>query len=79
MFSSGLRLALPILAVMTMVDISLALLGRINAQLQLVTIAFPVKMLVGLALLASLAPMFPALLRGTSGITFAAARSLIAR
>jgi flagellar biosynthesis protein FliR len=51
MFSTGVRLALPILAVMIMVDISLALLGRVNAQLHLLTIAFPVKMVVGLALL----------------------------
>ncbi len=79
MFSTGLRMALPVLALMVMVDISLALLGRINMQLQLVSIAFPVKMLVALALLASLAPAFPALLRGSRNVTFAAARSFIAR
>ena len=45
MFSTGLRLALPMVAILVMVDISLALLGRVNAQLQLLTIAFPVKMI----------------------------------
>ena len=77
MFSTGLRLALPILAVMIMVDISLALLGRVNAQLQLLTIAFPVKMLIGLGLLSWTAVLLPALLRGGSAISFAAARSLL--
>jgi hypothetical protein len=43
---------------MMMVDISIALLGRINAQLQLLTIAFPVKMVVGLGLLAWLSVLF---------------------
>ena len=77
MFSTGLRLALPVIAVMVMVDLSLALLGRVNAQLQLITIAFPVKMLVGLGLLAWLTPLLPALLRGGGAVSFQAARSLI--
>jgi flagellar biosynthetic protein FliR len=78
MFSTGLRLALPVLAVMMMVDISLALLGRVNAQLQLLSIAFPVKMFVGLGLLGWIAVLLPALLRGSSSVGFAAIKSLIA-
>lgn len=58
-FSVGLRLALPVLALLLMVDIALALLGRINQQLQLLTLAFPVKMLASLALLASMGVIFP--------------------
>jgi flagellar biosynthetic protein FliR len=77
MFSTGLRLALPVLAVMIMVDISLALLGRVNAQLHLLTIAFPVKMVVGLALFGWIAVLLPALLRGGSATGFAAIKSLI--
>ncbi|HWE53161.1 MAG TPA: flagellar biosynthetic protein FliR [Bryobacteraceae bacterium] len=79
MFSAGLRLALPITAAMLMVDIALALLGRINSQLQLLTIAFPVKIVLSLVLLGWLVIMLPALLRGGAGITFAAARALITR
>lgn len=77
-FSTGLRLALPVIAVMTMADISLALLGRVNSQLHLLAIAFPVKMVVGLCILGWLATLLPALMRGGSGVAFAAARSLIA-
>ncbi len=39
-------------------DLALALLGRLNAQLQLVILAFPVKMMAALALLAALAVLF---------------------
>lgn len=58
-FSTGFRLVLPIVGLLIMVDVSLALLARLNAQLQLITLAFPIKMLVTLALLAWLALVFP--------------------
>jgi flagellar biosynthetic protein FliR len=79
MFSAGLRLALPITAAMLMVDVALALLGRINSQLHLLTIAFPVKIVLALILLGWLVVLLPALMRGGAGITFAAARTLISR
>jgi flagellar biosynthetic protein FliR len=78
-FSTGLRLALPIIAVMIMIDLSLALLGRVNSQLSLLALAFPVKMLVGLCILGWLVSLLPALLRGGSGVAFAAARALVTR
>lgn len=77
MFSTGIRLALPIMAIMLMVDISLALLGRINSQLQLLTISFPIKMIVGLGLLAWIAVLLPALLRGAEASGMVAMKSLI--
>ena len=47
-----MRLALPVVALLMLVDLALALLGRLNAQLQLLTLAFPAKMLAALLLLA---------------------------
>jgi flagellar biosynthetic protein FliR len=79
MFSTGLRLALPIIAVMVMIDISLALLGRVNAQLHLTTVAFPVKMLVCLTMLGWLALLFPVLFRAQSGIALNMAERIITR
>jgi flagellar biosynthetic protein FliR len=79
MFSTGLRLALPIIAVMVMIDISLALLGRVNAQLHLTIVAFPVKMLMFLTMIGWLALLFPVLFRAQSGAMMTAARGLIAR
>ena len=78
-FSTGLRLALPIIAVMVMIDISLALLGRVNAQLQLTVVAFPVKMLIFLTMVGWLAVLFPVLYRAQSGAAFTVIRGLIAR
>lgn len=60
-FSTGLRLVLPMVALLIIVDISLALLARLNAQLHLLTLAFPIKMLLSLALLSALVMVFPQL------------------
>jgi flagellar biosynthetic protein FliR len=79
MFSTGLRLALPMIAIMVMIDISLALLGRVNAQLQLITIAFPVKMMVALTMLGWLAILLPTLFRAGMDTSFGVIRGLIAR
>jgi len=79
MFTTGLRLALPVIAVMVMIDISLALLGRVNAQLHLTVVAFPAKMLIFLTLIGWLALLFPVLFRAQSGAMLTAARGLVAR
>ena len=59
MFSIGLRLAMPAIALLLLIDLALALLGRLNAQLQLLILAFPVKMMAAIALLAAMAVLFP--------------------
>jgi len=58
-FSTGLRLVLPLLALLLMVEISLALLTRLNSQLHLMQISFPIKMLLSLTLLGWLLLVFP--------------------
>jgi flagellar biosynthetic protein FliR len=59
MFSVGLRLALPVVGLLTLVDLTLALLGRINSQLQLLSLAMPLKMLAALAMISVLLMLFP--------------------
>jgi flagellar biosynthetic protein FliR len=76
-FSTGLRLVLPLLALLIMVDISLALLARLNSQLQLITLAFPIKMLVSLALLAWLVLIFPKVFTQSSGQVMRLVRGLL--
>jgi len=63
-FSVGLRLAMPVLALLMLVDLALALLGRLNQQLQLLMLAFPVKMMAAIGLLAAMAVLFPHVYRG---------------
>ena len=59
MMNTGVRLAMPVVAILLVIDVALALLGRIQQQLQLLSLAFPLKMLAALALLTALAPIFP--------------------
>jgi flagellar biosynthetic protein FliR len=77
LFSVGVRLALPVVALLVMVDVSLALLGRINAQLQLLSLAFPAKMLTALILLSWMSAMFPRILREISGHAWTAAYRML--
>ncbi len=58
-FSFGLRLALPIIGLLLMTEITLALLGRVNSQLHLGMHAFPVKMLLALVALSSILAVTP--------------------
>jgi flagellar biosynthesis protein FliR len=58
-FSFGLRLALPIVGLLLMTEITLGLLGRINSQLHLGMHAFPVKMMLTLATLSSILVVAP--------------------
>jgi flagellar biosynthesis protein FliR len=56
LFSVGLRLAMPIIGLMLMVDITLSLLSRFNSQLQLISMTMPLKILAALSLLLMLFP-----------------------
>jgi flagellar biosynthetic protein FliR len=62
--SVGVRLALPVMALLILVDLSLALLGRLNAQLQLLSMAFPAKMMTALVLLAWMTAVYPRVYAG---------------
>jgi flagellar biosynthetic protein FliR len=74
MFSTGLRLAFPAIALLTMVDLALALLGRLQPSLQLLNLAFPAKTLVGLALLAWMAGLLPRLFTAFASAVLAVVR-----
>jgi len=51
MFDSAVRLALPIVAVLLLIDLTLGLLNQINSRVQLLTLAFPAKIVAAIALL----------------------------
>ncbi|MFB3826444.1 MAG: flagellar biosynthetic protein FliR [Bryobacteraceae bacterium] len=59
--ATGMRLAFPVVALLLMVDVGLALMGRLQPSLQLLILAFPAKMLAGLLMLAWTAWLFPRL------------------
>ncbi len=66
-FSTGLRLILPIMGLLLMVEISVALLARLNSQLHLMQMTFPLKMLLALSMLAWLLTIFPRVFTQSSG------------
>ena len=71
MLSTGARLALPVVVLLMLVDIAMALLGRMHQQLQLLTLAFPVKMLATLAFLAAISVFFLPVYRSAAEHTLA--------
>ena len=77
LFSVGLRIAFPVVALLVMVDVALALVGRINAQLQLLSLAFPAKMAVALVVLSWGTLLFPRILREVAGQAWGAARAAL--
>ena len=77
LFSTGVRLALPVVALLLMVDVSLALMGRLNAQLQLLAVAFPAKMLTALVVLSWVAALYPRIMQQLGGLAWATARQML--
>jgi len=58
-FESALRLAFPIISMLLLLDLALALLSYVNARMQLLSLAFPVKMLVTMLGLSAIVVMIP--------------------
>jgi flagellar biosynthetic protein FliR len=78
MFTIALRLSMPVIGLLLLIDVALALLGRMQQQLQLLSLAFPVKMLTALAILAALAPVIARIFESAAGKTMAALVKVIA-
>ncbi len=69
-FSTGLQMAIPVLALLLLLDIAFAVLGRLQTQLQLLSLSFAVKMLVGIAFLSGVVSFFPAVFEKAGAATF---------
>jgi flagellar biosynthetic protein FliR len=78
MLALAVRLALPCLALLILADVALALVGRLNAQLQLLTLAFPLKMMGTLLLLGCITVLLPRLLAAYAGAVFGTLRRVLA-
>ncbi len=69
-FTTGVQLAIPVLALLVLLDIAFAVLGRLHAQLQLLSLSFSIKMLTALAFLAGVLSMYPSIFERVGAITF---------
>ena len=78
MFSTGLRLAMPVMGSLLLVDLAFALLSKVHSQLQLLSFSFSVKMLAGLGLCAASLTVCPTLLGGAATRTFEVLFKLLA-
>ncbi len=78
-FSVGIRLSLPIVGLLLMTDTTLAVLGRISSQLQMGHNSYPVKMMVTLAMLATVLAVAPSLYGAFASDVFATIRRTILR
>ena len=59
-FGAGLRLAAPVIALLLLADASLAVLGRVQSQLHLVSLTMPLKLAATMILLAATLALQPA-------------------
>ncbi|MDZ4796852.1 MAG: flagellar biosynthetic protein FliR [Bryobacteraceae bacterium] len=60
-FVLAARLALPVIGLLFLVDLVMGVVGRVSAQMQIIGLSFPLKMLAALLLLSSLLTVFPQL------------------
>lgn len=78
-FATGVQLALPVLALLVLLDIAFAVLGRLHAQLQILSLSFAIKMLTALAFLAGVLSGYPVVFERAGAITFAVLRRVLNR
>ncbi len=76
-FSTGLHLALPLMTLLFLIDLSIGLLGHLNAQLQLISLAVPAKMIAALAALSFLVLLIPKLYQQLGEASFGALGRLL--
>src|SRR5580658_8624324 len=69
-FTTGLHLALPLMTLLFLIDLSIGLLGHLNSQLQLIALAFPAKMITALAALSLLVLLIPKLYQQLGAASF---------
>jgi flagellar biosynthetic protein FliR len=78
-FTTGLRLAMPIVGLLALIDVALALLGRLNAHLQMLTVSFPAKMLVAVFMLSSTLFLYTEVFSQHARLAFQVAGQLLGR
>ena len=67
-FTTGVRLAFPAIALLGLIELSLGLLARINSHLQLIHVSFPLKMLAAFAVIAVIASSYPRIIEEQAAV-----------
>ena len=64
MFSAAVRLALPVMAILLLIDLTLGLLNQVHNRLQLLSLSFSLKIVAAAAALYAMLPLSPGVFRG---------------
>lgn len=78
-FDTALRLALPVVALLLLVDLTLGLLNQAHPRMQLLTLAFPLKIVAAVAALYPVLPQSPRLFYQLAERTFELLNALLTR
>ena len=65
-FVLGARLAAPIVVVMLLVEVGTAIMARVAPSLNLMAVAPPIRVAVGLLAMATMVPLVPSIVRAAS-------------
>lgn len=77
-FVTGLRLAMPVIALLLLIDFAFAVLGRLQAQIQLMPLSFSIKLLAGMLMLAGSLTFYPSILEKSGNRMFTGLGELLA-
>jgi flagellar biosynthesis protein FliR len=77
LFTEAIRTAIPVIGLLLLLDVAMSLLSRMQPQLQLLSLSFPVKMLAALLIFASLTTLLPGQVARGADRAFAAVRYLV--
>ncbi len=69
MFAAALRLALPVMAILLLIDLTLGLLNQVHSRLQLLTLSFSLKIVAAAAALYAMLPLALNVFRGLAEST----------
>lgn len=78
LFIDGIRFSLPVVATLLVIDTALSLLSRLQPQLQLLTLSFPLKMLAAMVFIAYGSPLLPGAMERAAGRSFEVMQFLLA-
>ncbi len=76
-FETAVRSALPVMAVLLLIDLTLGLLNQVNSRLQLLTLAFPAKIVGAVAILYPVTLLAPRLFYSLAERTRAVIEALV--
>jgi flagellar biosynthesis protein FliR len=76
MFTTGIRLGLPVVALLLLAELAVGVLGRLHGQLHLLTLTFPIKTALSFSFVAAILVRWPTLYEQTADRIFHALAQL---